>query len=82
MSLSGISDQSLQNRVRCALEEVRPALKADGGDVRLVKVENGLVYLRLLGACHSCPMSDSTLKEFVEERIRLYAPEIVQVIAM
>ena len=63
------------------MEEVRPALQADGGDVKLLRIENGVAYVRLSGACDGCPMASSTLSEFVAERICLYAPEIEKVIA-
>jgi Fe-S cluster biogenesis protein NfuA len=71
----------LESRVRYAVEEVRPALQADGGDVRLLRIEKSVVYVRLIGACDGCPMAQSTLSDFVTERICLYAPEIERVIA-
>ena len=71
----------LEQRVIAALDEVRPALQADGGDVRLVGVDGDIVQVELLGACQRCPMARSTLKEFVEERIKLFAPEIEMVVA-
>jgi len=72
---------SLETRVRQAIDEVRPALRADGGDVTLVRIDGGVVTVHLLGACHGCPMARSTLTDFVAERIRLWAPEITQVAA-
>ena len=72
---------SLEDRVRFAIEEVRPGLQADGGDVRLDRIEPPIVYVRLRGACDGCPMADSTLADFVAERICLYAPEIERVVA-
>jgi Fe-S cluster biogenesis protein NfuA len=72
---------TLEERVRWALDEVRPALQRDGGDAELVDIADGVVRLRLVGACHGCPMARSTLADFVVERIRLYAPEIVEVVA-
>ncbi|MFV2072345.1 MAG: NifU family protein [Thermoanaerobaculales bacterium] len=72
---------SVSERVRFALDEVRPALQADGGDVELVRIDEEVVRIHLLGACRGCPMADSTLVEFVAERIKLYAPEIENVIA-
>ena len=71
----------LESRVRFAIEEVRPALQADGGDVGLARIEGSVVYVDLRGACDGCPMAKSTLADFVTERICLYAPEIEQVIA-
>lgn len=73
---------SLEERVRLALDEVRPALQADGGDVSLAEISDGEVRVHLHGACHRCPMAKSTLADFVEERVRLYAPEIERVIAV
>ena len=72
---------TVEERVLFALKEVRPALEADGGDVRLVAVEGDRVHLELIGACRTCPMAHSTLSDFVAERIRLYAPEIAEVVA-
>ena len=72
---------TVEERVRFALAEVRPALVADGGDVRLIAIEEGTVRLDLTGACRTCPMAHSTLSDFVGERIRLYAPEIEDVVA-
>ena len=71
----------LESRVRFAVEEVRPALQADGGDVSLTRIENSVAYVKLRGACDGCPMAHSTLADFVTERICLYAPEIESVIA-
>ena len=71
---------SVEERVAFAIEEVRPALKADGGDVALVRVENSTVVVSLSGACRQCPMAHSTLTDFVAERIKLYAPEITDVV--
>jgi Fe-S cluster biogenesis protein NfuA len=72
---------SIEDRVVFAIEEVRPAIKADGGDVALRSIEGTTVKVRLLGACKSCAMAQSTLTDFVAERIKLYAPEINDVVA-
>ncbi len=69
----------LESRVRFGIEEVRPALQADGGDVRLIRIDGVVVYVELQGACDGCPMANSTLADFVEDRICLYAPEIEKV---
>ena len=71
----------LESRVRFAIEEVRPALQADGGDVSFARIDGAVVYVELKGACHDCPMAHSTLADFVAERICLYAPEIDSVVA-
>jgi Fe-S cluster biogenesis protein NfuA len=82
MSKAGWMSSSLEERVKQALDEVRPALKADGGDVQLVAIADRVVKLRLLGACHGCPMASSTLADFVAERVRLWAPEIEDVVTV
>jgi Fe-S cluster biogenesis protein NfuA len=71
-----MSATDLKSRVAAALEEVRPALRADGGDVELLGIEGDRVRVHLLGECGRCPMARSTLADFVAERIRLWAPEI------
>jgi Fe-S cluster biogenesis protein NfuA len=72
---------TLEERVRVAIDEVRPAIRMDGGDVELLRVEGTVVFVRLIGACHGCPMAASTLADFVGERVKLYAPEISRVVA-
>ena len=72
---------TLHEKVQKALEEVRPALQMDGGDVELVRVaDDGTVEVRLLGACHGCPMATMTLVGFVEERVKTRVPEVTQVV--
>ncbi len=72
--------RELERQVQDALEELRPALRMDGGDVELVGVEEGVARVRLLGACGGCPMAMMTLVGFVEERLRQRVPEIRQVV--
>ncbi len=73
----------LIERVEKAIDQIRPYLEADGGDVRVVEIdENGKVTLELLGACGSCPMSHMTLKAGVEEAIKRTVPEITSVVAL
>jgi Fe-S cluster biogenesis protein NfuA len=71
---------AMQQRVESALDEVRPALRMDGGDVELVSVDGGVVSVRLLGACGGCPMATMTLVGFVEERLKQRVPEIRRVV--
>ncbi|MEP5612841.1 MAG: NifU family protein [Cyclobacteriaceae bacterium] len=67
----------LIDRIESALEKIRPYLEADGGDVKVLKVDkNKNVTLELLGNCGSCPMSTMTLKAGVEEAIKREVPEI------
>jgi Fe-S cluster biogenesis protein NfuA len=68
---------TLQERVKGALEKVRPSLQADGGDVQLVEVDQGgVVKVRLTGACHGCPMSQTTLKNGIEKLLKQDVPEV------
>ncbi len=77
------SDGTLHDKVKVIIEEIRPLLKADGGDAELVEVsDDGIVKLRLLGACGHCPMSIMTLKMGIEKKIKEKVPEIKEVVAV
>ena len=70
----------LKEKVENALKGIRPALQADGGDVELVEVtEEGVVKVRLKGACGCCPMSTYTLKMGIEQRLKEEIPEVKNV---
>jgi Fe-S cluster biogenesis protein NfuA len=73
-----------RDRIEEVLESIRPAIQADGGDVELVQVDEtaGLVKVRLIGACESCPISMMTLKEGIETRVKRAVPGIVAVTAV
>jgi len=67
----------LRNKVDSALDKIRPALQADGGNVELVDVsEDGVVKVRLTGACGGCPMSQMTLKMGIEKVLKQNVPEV------
>jgi Fe-S cluster biogenesis protein NfuA len=73
----------MKEKVLQVLEEIKPALKADGGDLELVEItEDGTVKLRLLGACGHCPMSTMTLKMGIEKRLRERVPEVKEVVSV
>lgn len=72
----------MQEKVEAALNEIRPMLQADGGDVELVEVEGGVVKVRLQGACAGCPMSQMTLKNGIERILKEKIPEIESVEAV
>ncbi len=79
----GTSAKTIHQKVEIALESIRPYLEADGGDVKILNIdEDGVVKLELLGACGSCPMSTMTLKAGVEETIKRIVPEITSVEAI
>lgn len=67
------------DNVETVLDELRPYLMADGGNVELVDIEGPIVRLRLQGACGSCPSSTMTLKMGIERRLREKIPEIAEV---
>jgi Fe-S cluster biogenesis protein NfuA len=69
----------MKEEVQSALNDIRPSLQADGGDVELVDVEDGIVKVRLTGACGGCPMSQMTLKQGIETYVKKKVPEIVSV---
>jgi Fe-S cluster biogenesis protein NfuA len=69
----------LEERVRQALEGVRPYLRSHGGNVELLEVRDGVVRLRLQGNCHHCPSSALTMQQTVEEAIFGKAPEVTAV---
>ena len=72
----------MKERVEAVLEEIRPALQADGGDVELVDVIEGVVKVRLKGACSGCPMSTITLKQGIERLLKERLPEVKEVVAV
>ncbi|MGD2096737.1 MAG: NifU family protein [Desulfobacterales bacterium] len=69
----------MKEQVQSALDDIRPSLQADGGDVELVDVVDGIVKVRLTGACGGCPMSQMTLKQGIETYVKKKIPEIVSV---
>jgi len=76
-------DYMLEERIKTALEDVRPSLQADGGDVEFVSVsEDGVVSLKLTGACGSCPMSQMTLRMGIEKYLKKLVPEETAVIGV
>jgi Fe-S cluster biogenesis protein NfuA len=73
----------LEDKVKAALENVRPSLQADGGDVEFVSVDaEGLVSVKLTGACGSCPMSQMTLKMGIENYLKKEIPEVSSVVGV
>ncbi len=66
-------------KIQAVLDEIRPALQADGGDVEFIDYNDGVVTVRMQGACGSCPMSVMTLKQGIEARMKERIPEVVSV---
>ena len=78
-----IDKKSVEQKVLKALEQLRPFLLADGGDMELIEVkDDGTVLVKLLGACSDCSMSMMTLKAGLEESVKKAAPEVKEVLAM
>ncbi len=72
--------EEIKNKVEQALEEIRPFLQSDGGNIKLLSIEDGVVKVQLEGACSGCSVNQMTLKNGVEATIKKYAPEIEEVI--
>ncbi|MBW2108155.1 MAG: NifU family protein [Deltaproteobacteria bacterium] len=69
----------MQQKVQEAINKIRPVLQRDGGDVELVEVNDGVVRVRLQGACKGCPMSQMTLRDGIEKFLKKEIPEVVRV---
>lgn len=69
----------MMEKVKSVLDKIRPMLQADGGDVELINVEDGVVKVRLQGACAGCPMSQMTLKQGIERLLTQEIPEVQSV---
>ncbi|WP_102345014.1 NifU family protein [Bacillus sp. Marseille-P3661] len=74
-----MSENTMLTQVAEVLDKLRPFLQRDGGDVELVDVEDGIVKLRLMGACGSCPSSTITLKAGIERALLEEVPGVVEV---
>ena len=72
----------MKERVQVVIDKIRPLLQRDGGDIQLVEVSDGVVKVKLQGACGSCPMSAMTLKMGVEKQLKQEIPEIKEVVAI
>ena len=72
----------MKDKVQSVLDNIRPSLRADGGDVELVDVKDGIVSLKLKGACAGCPMSTMTLKNGIERMLKQEISDVKEVIAV
>ncbi len=72
----------MEERIKAALEEIRPSLQMDGGDIEFVGLEDNVVKVRLKGACHGCPSAGYTLALGVERHLKKRVPEIKSVKAV
>ena len=69
----------VENEIVKVLDKIRPYLNSEGGDIEFIKFEDGIVYVRLLGACMDCGAIDVTLKDGIESLLCEYIPEVVEV---
>lgn len=74
-----MNKQEIENKIKEILEKIKPFLNNDGGDVEFVKYEDGILYVKLLGACVDCAMADNTIKEMIEYTITFEIPEVNEV---
>ena len=72
----------MREEVEKVIEEIRPFLQADGGNIELIDVQDGVVKVKLTGACGSCPMSQMTLKRGVEARLKAKVPGVKEVVSV
>ena len=83
MDNQSVMQQDLVQQIENALENIRPYLQADGGNVKVLELtEEGVVKLELLGACGSCPMSAMTFKAGIEEAIKREVPQVKRIEAV
>jgi Fe-S cluster biogenesis protein NfuA len=70
------NDEAMRQQVEEALEMIRPALMMDGGDCELVDVQDGIIKIRMMGACHGCGVAEYTLQMGIEQILLEYVPEM------
>ncbi len=74
------NNQEVVTKIKDVVAKIRPYLQNDGGDVEFKRFENGVVYVKLVGACSSCPMATMTLQEGIENALLNEVPEVIKVI--
>ena len=70
----------MEEKIKNVLDKVRPYLQNDGGDIVFKRYENGVVYVKLIGACSKCPMAIQTLEDGIEQALVNEIPEVVKVV--
>ena len=74
-------NEEVVTKIKAVIEKVRPYLQNDGGDVEFKRYENGVVYVKLVGACSNCPMAQMTLQDGIENALISEVPEVIKVIS-
>lgn len=77
-----MSNNEIETKIKEVLEKIKPFLNNDGGDVNFVKYEDGIVYVKLLGACSNCAMADNTISDMIEYTLTFEIPEVKKVVNM
>lgn len=77
-----MTDEQLHRKINEILDQLRPNVQMDGGDIKFVKFQDGIVYVKLSGACVGCPASQFTLKLGIEQALKEQIPEVVEVVAV
>lgn len=72
--------KDIEKKIIEILDKIKPFLNNDGGDVEFIKFEDGIVYVKLLGACADCALADNTIKDMVEYTLTFEIPEVKEVI--
>lgn len=72
----------MEEQVKSLLERIRPYLNRDGGDIEFIKIEDGIVYVKMLGACEGCALIDNTLYDGIERILVEQVPGVIAVVAV
>lgn len=75
------NQEEVITKIKEVIEKLRPYLQNDGGDVKFKRFENGVVYVKLVGACSNCPMATMTLQEGIENALLNEVPEVIKVVS-
>ena len=75
------NQEEVIKKIKAVIEKLRPYLQNDGGDVLFKRFENGVVYVKLVGACSNCPMATMTLQEGIETALLNEVPEVIKVVS-
>lgn len=79
-AITADQDNEVVAKINEVINKIRPYLQNDGGDVKFLRFENGVVYVSLIGACSNCPMAIMTLKDGIEESLINEVPEVIKVV--
>lgn len=77
-----MTEADYYSTIESVLDQIRPNIQMDGGDVELVRFQDGIVYIRLMGACVGCPASMYTVKLGIEQSIKDVLPEVIEVVTV